>query len=273
MNLSHVERYFADFLSAIESGEEIPLHSGLSPIDGVPATMGLPPNLFIVGTVNVDETTYVFSPKVLDRSNSIEFRVRPEQMLAFLNTPAAVALQSLRGGGARFAKSFVVESARTNVEADSKHRITAEISLFFDVLTTFGNEFGFRTANEIARFVYFHQQITPGAWEIDKAFDAQLCQKLLPRLNGSRRRIEPVLCALAILCHRPHVWNDQERQFTNRAALLADATAAGRLDESLHPLLSPDRFSDPPSYPLTFSKISRMLERLSTEGFTSFAEA
>ncbi|MDZ7756751.1 hypothetical protein [Rhodohalobacter sp.] len=28
MNLSHVERYFADFLSAIESKEEIKLHSG-----------------------------------------------------------------------------------------------------------------------------------------------------------------------------------------------------------------------------------------------------
>ena len=28
MNLSHVERYFADLLSAIESGEEIPLYEG-----------------------------------------------------------------------------------------------------------------------------------------------------------------------------------------------------------------------------------------------------
>ena len=27
MNLSHVERYFADFLSAMESEESIPLHS------------------------------------------------------------------------------------------------------------------------------------------------------------------------------------------------------------------------------------------------------
>lgn len=273
MNLSHVERYFADFLSALESGEEIPLHSGLSLIDGVPPTIGLPNNLFIVGTVNVDETTYVFSPKVLDRSNSIEFRVRPDQMIGFLKDRGAVALQSLRGGGAKFAKSFVVESARTNVETSSNDRIIAELSLFFDVLTMFGNEFGFRTANEITRFVYFHQQITAGAWDIDRAIDAQLCQKLLPRLNGSRRRIEPVLCALAILCHRQHLWDEDQRHLTNRTSLIEGAAAAGRLDESLHPLLTPDNFSDAPSYPLTFSKINRMLARLATEGFTSFAEA
>ena len=66
MNLSHVERYFADFLSAIESGEEIPLY-------GEDRTLKLPDNLFIIGTVNVDETTYMFSPKVLDRANTIEF--------------------------------------------------------------------------------------------------------------------------------------------------------------------------------------------------------
>ena len=33
----------------------------------------LPKNLFVIGTVNVDETTYMFSPKVLDRANTIEF--------------------------------------------------------------------------------------------------------------------------------------------------------------------------------------------------------
>ena len=66
MNLSHVERYFADFLSAIESYEEIPLY-------GNNESLNLPDNLFTIGTVNVDETTYMFSPKVLDRANTIEF--------------------------------------------------------------------------------------------------------------------------------------------------------------------------------------------------------
>jgi 5-methylcytosine-specific restriction enzyme B len=34
----------------------------------------LPPNLYIIGTVNIDETTYMFSPKVLDRAFTLEFR-------------------------------------------------------------------------------------------------------------------------------------------------------------------------------------------------------
>lgn len=63
MNLSHVERYFADFLSAIESGQPIPLYSN----DDENYELDIPDNLLIVGTVNVDETTYMFSPKVLDR--------------------------------------------------------------------------------------------------------------------------------------------------------------------------------------------------------------
>src|SRR3546814_2411863 len=33
----------------------------------VPASLRLPPNVFVVGTVNIDETTHAFSPKVLDR--------------------------------------------------------------------------------------------------------------------------------------------------------------------------------------------------------------
>ncbi|AEH23186.1 hypothetical protein TOPB45_1097 [Thermodesulfobacterium geofontis OPF15] len=88
MNLSHVEYYFADFLSVLESGrdqhgwtkETIKLHN----VDSnnvkegkesnlPPKEINLPPNLYIIGSVNIDETTYMFSPKVLDRAFTIEF--------------------------------------------------------------------------------------------------------------------------------------------------------------------------------------------------------
>ena len=82
MNLSHVEYYFADFLSVLESGrgedgftkESIKLHSNDEIKDKIPSEIYLPPNLYIIGTVNVDETTYMFSPKVLDRAFTLEFR-------------------------------------------------------------------------------------------------------------------------------------------------------------------------------------------------------
>ena len=53
MNMSHVERYFADFLSAMESGDYISLHSVQEEISGVPSRLSLPANLFIIGTVNI----------------------------------------------------------------------------------------------------------------------------------------------------------------------------------------------------------------------------
>ena len=81
MNMSYVERYFSDFLSAMESHEPISLWKGMvevETIDYVPQKVALPKNLFIIGTINVDETTYMFSPKVLDRANVIEFKIASE---------------------------------------------------------------------------------------------------------------------------------------------------------------------------------------------------
>ena len=87
MNLSHVERYFADFLSTMESGDAIPLHtidSEEARAGGIPKQIKLPNNLFIIGTVNIDETTYMFSPKVLDRANTIEFRLTETDLKTLL---------------------------------------------------------------------------------------------------------------------------------------------------------------------------------------------
>ena len=38
----------------------------------MPSTIHLPANLYVAGTINVDETTHAVSPKVLDRSFTIE---------------------------------------------------------------------------------------------------------------------------------------------------------------------------------------------------------
>ena len=87
MNLAPVEQYFAEFLSAMESKEPVPLND-ISETDDNLIDLGcewedaldylkankfsIPKNLFIVGTVNMDETTNQFSRKVLDRAFTIE---------------------------------------------------------------------------------------------------------------------------------------------------------------------------------------------------------
>ena len=82
MNLSHVERYFSDFLSNMEMSDS------LFVLDGYEGRLEFTDNLFVVGTVNIDETTYMFSPKVLDRANVVEFKPEKEKVLELFTNSA-----------------------------------------------------------------------------------------------------------------------------------------------------------------------------------------
>ena len=85
MNLARVEYYMSDFLSIIESrglkdgeivSDLIMTNDKYGNDKEAVATygeIGFPQNLYIVGTVNMDETTFPFSRKVLNRANTIEF--------------------------------------------------------------------------------------------------------------------------------------------------------------------------------------------------------
>ena len=166
MNLSHVERYFADFLSAMESRGELKLHGRTGELlDGVPATVKMPENLWVIGTMNVDETTYMFSPKVLDRAQVLEFRVKAAEMAKFLQGKQEDAAEALNG--------------------------------FFPELAKVGAEFGYRTAGEFCSFV---EKAAALGSPIEEAVDAAIMQKLLPKLHGSRRQLEKPLEALWKLC-------------------------------------------------------------------------
>ena len=288
MNLSHVERYFADLLSAIESGEPVHLHSdkdanGASAVrDGVPGEIYLPSNLFIVGTVNVDETTYMFSPKVLDRANVLEFRVSASELKAFLQNPASVDFAKLDAAGTEYGSRLTSLAQQPFRLPDAERGMfEAELCLFFEALQVANAEFGFRVVKEGASFLHYHKLLSSGGWEFKAAMDAQILQKLLPKLHGSRNVLEPVLCTLAILCFAKRTWelDDGGKDFAHLKGLRAEAAKAARMeDESLDPLgLTPE---GKPTYPtaeayyrLSFEKILRMLERLRANGFTSFAEA
>lgn len=163
MNLSHVERYFADFLSAMESHEELMLHGMPEPIDGIPGRIRMPSNLWVIGTMNVDETTYMFSPKVLDRAQVLEFRVSEEEMNDYLGDGVA----------------------------------DAALRSFFPKLSAVGAEFGYRTAREFKDFVAAAEKLGSSS---DEAIDAAIMQKLLPKLHGSKRKLIEPLKALKEIC-------------------------------------------------------------------------
>ena len=75
MNLARVEHYLSDVLSVIESRkwQERKIKTApLLPGHRMFRDVYIPPNLLIVGTINMDETTHSFSQKVLDRTNTVE---------------------------------------------------------------------------------------------------------------------------------------------------------------------------------------------------------
>ena len=248
MNLSHVERYFADFLSIMESKDSIKLYTGSKRTSTnyleIPQTIFWPKNLFIIGTVNIDETTYMFSPKVLDRANVIEFRLDEDDLKVFLAEPKKVDLSQLISEGAAMASSFITLSKQNDTA--SNEILNETLVEFFKELKTIGAEFGYRTAFEIHLLFAQFSKLDSSLSEEDK-IDFAVMQKLLPKLHGSRSKIVKSLEALMMLC-------------------LKDAAEfnLSKLDA-----LQEDQIK----YNVSFDKLKRMYANALSNGFTSYAEA
>lgn len=282
MNLSHVERYFADLLSLIESGEATELYQPDLDADnkpqkrsGVEPLLRLPPNLFIIGTVNVDETTYMFSPKVLDRANVIEFRMPRQDLAAFLAAPRSPNLNELDGRGSGYGEAFVNACGRKDITVPDAVRgqFEAEMLLFFDLLRDHNAEFGFRVVNEAARFMYFYRLFGGYSEDstdwFDAAMDAVIVQKFLPKLHGSRPVLEGLLWALAYAC-------GADRTGVDADAFLEQCRKAGTAQDATQfepPKVEQKLAGAPARYPLSFDKIMRMYRKLIRDQFVTFPEA
>ncbi len=199
MNLSHVERYFADFLSVMESKGEISLFSEGAVDNGVPAKLALPSNLFIIGTVNIDETTYMFSPKVLDRANAIEFRITKDEMLYFFANRKNVDMSRLKTKGASMAQDFLSLASNDEFKEQDLETVHKTLLNFFEQLKKTGAEFGYRSATEIIRLINQLTVIDPEL-SAEEKLDIAIVQKLLPKLHGSRRKLCPILITLGDFC-------------------------------------------------------------------------
>lgn len=146
MNLARVERYFAPLLSAMETGHDLILHGGDEAVNGVPPRIRWPKNLFIVGTVNMDETTHPFSDKVLDRAFTFEFWK--------VDLP-----------------SFFESREERN------ERVEKVLLGLYESLEPIRRHFGYRTAQEILAFVGDEDGQTD-------LLDQAVFSKVLPRLRG-----------------------------------------------------------------------------------------
>lgn len=250
MNLSHVERYFADFLSVMESGSEICLHAGDQAWNGIPPAIRIPANFFIIGTVNIDETTYMFSPKLLDRANVIEFRLNRSEMENFLSQYQPLNLDTLESSGSNVASDFVEIAKNKSHRALNAAEINSCLISFFEELKEIGAEFGFRTAAEILRLAGIINSLEPSL-TTNEVIDFAIMQKLLPKVHGSRRKLEPFLEKLGNFC------------------LQEELTLKVFLSQAPYDYSNPARVK----YRLSLEKIIRMYQNVTAKGFTSYTEA
>jgi len=213
----------------------------------------------------------MFSPKVLDRAQVIEFRVDKDEMAAFLDNPTTPNLDAIAGKGAKYAEAFLKlkdnpPSLDKDGETTNKDAINAALKKFFEPLADLGAEFGYRTAGEVIRFCRYY--LAAGA-TIDDAIDAAIVQKLLPKLHGSQQRLAPVLKLLKDLGLKEiDVPDGKKGEVIDPGMYIYSKTDKHRVDAW------PDADKAyAATYPLTCEKLDRMLIRLKANGFTSFAEA
>jgi len=115
-------------------------------------------------------------------------------------------------------------------------------------------DFGFRTPAEITKYCQFARALTDeGGWDWKSTCDAQILQKILPKLHGSRRRIERRLMALASYC------NDRD---ANAAAKHLKDSGTGQPD--LDPSAS--------EFEKSFAKLHQMIHAVRRDQFVSFIQ-
>jgi MoxR-like ATPase len=152
MNLARVEYYFAKFLSAMEQRARADdARIELAPGDVVP----LPPNLFVTGTVNVDETTHSFADKVYDRAQLIELPVLRSDLEQQLE-------------GQPYRELLLTVWDELHPVAPFAYRVVDEINEYVAAAATVGI-----------------------SWE--EALDQQLLQKVLPKIKGTDLRLRGTL--------------------------------------------------------------------------------
>jgi energy-coupling factor transporter ATP-binding protein EcfA2 len=259
MNLARVEHYFSDLLSVIETQEwrgdrifTLPLiHSDSLTAEDQPIYGGLalPDNVYLIGTVNMDETTHPFSKKVLDRANTIEFNyINLEQFpVGFTNeiTPVRVSSSFLRSEYLQ-----LIDAYDRNQQLVKK--VTVNLVKVNSILEQVHSHVGFRIRDAVCFYMIYNQQFD--LMSEDKAFDMQLQQKLLPRIQGSSSSVKRVL--LQLLQEALGTSLPIDDLMDDASELYSKWKASGQEAEA--------------KYPLSARKLAFMLRRLEEDGFTSY---
>ena len=215
MNLAPVEQYFAEYLSVIESRKLQDGHIETDPIVPFENTeaygslidqlfdsdeerkaykteeggkrLTIPENLFVVGTVNMDETTFSFSRKVLDRAMTIEMNE--------VNLHGGLEA----GGASEFGyigEDLMGEAAEgRDIYADNQalcDDVIEYLGKVNDILEGTPFKIAYRTRNEFLLYAVNRLHFAPES-EVWQTLDEMTSMKILSRIEGDNERCEHVL--------------------------------------------------------------------------------
>ena len=217
MNLAPVEQYFAEYLSVIESRKShedgtvttdpivekadeewyFNLTASLTSDEDIRKQFNeqgicIPQNLIVVGTVNMDETTFSFSRKVLDRAMTIEMNE--------VDLHGGLTERNERIG--KLGKADLIGHAVEGVDVYSANREVSEAVLtYLDAINTVleGTPFkvAYRTRNEFLLYVVNNLpyckdeqgEELPQEYVVARALDEITSMKVLSRIEGDDTKV------------------------------------------------------------------------------------
>lgn len=217
MNLAPVEQYFAEYLSVIESRKNhengtvttdpiiekadeewyFNLTASLTSDEDIRKQFNeqgicIPQNLIVVGTVNMDETTFSFSRKVLDRAMTIEMNE--------VDLHGGLTERNERIG--KLGKADLIGHAVEGVDVYSANREVSEAVLtYLDAINTVleGTPFkvAYRTRNEFLLYVVNNLpyckdeqgEELPQEYVVARALDEITSMKVLSRIEGDDTKV------------------------------------------------------------------------------------
>ncbi|WP_187274131.1 MrcB family domain-containing protein [Paenibacillus sp. N3.4] len=259
MNLARVEHYFSDLLSVLETQEwdnHRIVTTSLIHRDSlqnesdkqVYGNLHLPDNVYMIGTVNMDETTHPFSKKVLDRANTIEFNYidlgqYPTGDGLTVNEGAAVPPNSLL-------RSEYLQLVDVYRDYKKLTEETTELLVKINgILEQIHSHVGFRIRDAVCFYMIYNERFDLLSKEA--AFDMQLLQKILPRIQGSHLSVKKALLQLMQVAQDRSLPISEYMEDASKVYLSMETLAASK-------------------YPQSARKIAFMLRRLEEDGFTSY---
>lgn len=218
MNLAPVEQYFAEYLSIIETRqvksneivtdyiiarsnfENKHLYNTLLEDlnlskDDFPEGIGIPKNLVVIGTVNMDETTHSFSRKVLDRA--MTFEMNEVNLFAGLDVEQndwSYPIEILDSD--EVLSEFTSGAEVYNGNFNERNEVLNFLQEMNQELEGTPFKIAYRVRDEFLIYCYHASQKQSNSNWLNEALDEMTCMKILSRIEGDENKTQNVLSNL-----------------------------------------------------------------------------